>query len=122
MLLLHLCHSIVQQHIPAQKAACGLHAVLPGYSPSCPACCTCQPAPQGALLLLLFRVSHLLEDRLTERAAGSLQRLFDSVPDTASIVEVDEGGAPRVATTQQVGGREPNMFSVAVVLCMVRGA
>jgi hypothetical protein len=48
-------------------------------------------------------VSHLLEDRLTERAAGSLQRLFDSVPDTASIVEVDEGGAPRVATTQQVG-------------------
>uniref|UniRef100_A0A383V263 P-type ATPase A domain-containing protein n=1 Tax=Tetradesmus obliquus TaxID=3088 RepID=A0A383V263_TETOB len=59
-------------------------------------------AQEGALLLLLFRVSHLLEDRLTERAAGSLQRLFDSVPDTASMVEVDDGGAPRVATTQQV--------------------
>jgi cation transport ATPase len=66
--------------------------------------CSCFAAAlQGALLLLLFRVSHLLEDRLTERAAGSLQRLFDSVPDTASVVEVDEGGAPRVATTQQVG-------------------
>ncbi|KAF6263311.1 hypothetical protein COO60DRAFT_1635329 [Scenedesmus sp. NREL 46B-D3] len=59
-------------------------------------------AQEGALLLLLFRVSHLLEDRLTERAAGSLQRLFDSVPDAASVVEVDEGGAPRTATTQQV--------------------
>lgn len=57
---------------------------------------------QGALLLLLFRVSHLLEDRLTEKAAGSLQRLFDSVPDSAALVEVEESGAPRVATTQQV--------------------
>lgn len=61
---------------------------------------------QGALLLLLFRVSHLLEDRLTEKAAGSLERLFDSVPDTASLVEVDEGGAPRAATTQQVRVKE----------------
>eukprot|EP00878_Enallax_costatus_P011030 GHUV01011520.1.p1 GENE.GHUV01011520.1~~GHUV01011520.1.p1 ORF type:complete len:338 (+),score=57.62 GHUV01011520.1:998-2011(+) len=59
-------------------------------------------AQEGALLLLLFRVSHLLEDRLTEKAAGSLQRLFDSVPDAAAVVEVEENGAPRVSTTQQV--------------------
>lgn len=57
---------------------------------------------QGALLLLLFRVSHLLEDRLTEKAAGSLQRLFDSVPDAAAVVEVEDNGAPKVSTTQQV--------------------
>lgn len=59
--------------------------------------------PQGALLLLLFRVSHQLEDRLTEKAAGSLQRLFDSVPDSAVVVEVEAGsGAPKVATSQEV--------------------
>jgi cation transport ATPase len=55
------------------------------------------------LLLLLFRGSHQLEHRLTEKAAGGLQRLFDSVPDRAVVVEVEEGSnAPRVATTQEV--------------------
>jgi hypothetical protein len=58
---------------------------------------------QGALLLLLFRGSHQLEHRLTEKAAGGLQRLFDSVPDRAVVVEVEEGSnAPRVATSQEV--------------------
>jgi hypothetical protein len=58
---------------------------------------------QGALLLLLFRASHQLEDRLTEKAAGSLQRLFDSVPDRAVVVEVQQGSnAPQVATSQEV--------------------
>lgn len=59
---------------------------------------------QGALLLLLFRGSHQLEHRLTEKAAGSLQRLFDSVPDRAVVVEVEPGSnAPKVATSQEVG-------------------
>jgi hypothetical protein len=58
---------------------------------------------QGALLLLLFRGSHQLEHRLTEKAAGGLQRLFDSVPDRAVVVEVEEGSnAPKVATSQEV--------------------
>ena len=72
------------------------------YAPNLRAsrCCT---ALQGALLLLLFRGSHQLEHRLTEKAAGGLQRLFDSVPDRAVVVEVEEGSnAPRVATSQEV--------------------
>ncbi|KAF8062959.1 HMA1 [Scenedesmus sp. PABB004] len=64
-------------------------------------------AQEGALLLLLFRVSHLLEDRLTAKAAGGLQRLFDSVPDTAALVEVEPSGAPRAATARQVRALRP---------------
>jgi len=79
---------------------------------SCPCCTLCvrhlhlllHCCLQGALLLLLFRGSHQLEHRLTEKAAGSLQRLFDSVPDRAVVVEVEPGSnAPKVATSQEVG-------------------
>jgi len=45
---------------------------------------------QSAFLLLLFRISHILEDRLTSKAAGSLERLFDTVPQLATLVEVDK--------------------------------
>lgn len=54
-------------------------------------------------MLLLFRASHQLEHRLTEKAAGGLQRLFDSVPDRAVVVEVEAGSnAPKVASSQEV--------------------
>ncbi|KAI8469228.1 MAG: hypothetical protein J3K34DRAFT_459478 [Monoraphidium minutum] len=60
-------------------------------------------AAEGALLLLLFRVSHLLEAKLTEAAGGNLARLFDSVPSRATLVEVDgESGAPRAAGATEV--------------------
>lgn len=66
-------------------------------------CCVCWHFLQGALLLLLFRCSHQLEHRLTDKAAGGLQRLFDSVPDRAVVVEVEQGSnAPKVATSQGV--------------------
>jgi hypothetical protein len=43
-----------------------------------------------------------MEDKLTAAASGSLERLFDAVPSTATLVEVEEGGAPRTATAHQV--------------------
>lgn len=38
-------------------------------------------AVQGALLLLLFQLSHILEEKFTARAQGSLERLFANLPD-----------------------------------------
>ena len=35
---------------------------------------------QGALLMLLFQISHSLEEKFTARARGSVERLFNSVP------------------------------------------
>jgi cation transport ATPase len=57
---------------------------------------------EGALLLLLFRASHVLEDRLTARARGSLERLLDSVPQRATRVAVDPAtGAPEASTAAE---------------------
>jgi cation transport ATPase len=50
---------------------------------------------QGALLLLLFQLSHTLEERFTTRARGNLERLFADLPRKATVVDVDpETGAP----------------------------
>lgn len=62
-------------------------------------------AQEGALLLLLFRTSHLLEEQLTERAAGSLERLFAAVPSTATAVELDPTGGPDMASARVVPAR-----------------
>jgi hypothetical protein len=74
---------------------------------------------QGALLLLLFRCSHQLEHRLTDKAAGGLQRLFDSVPDRAVVVEVEQGSnAPKVATSQEVRAGKTELLSMTLWTCM----
>lgn len=57
---------------------------------------------QGALLLVLFQVSHALEHALTDRAEGNLKRLFDRVPDQAVLVDLDAQGAPQIAAARQV--------------------
>lgn len=56
---------------------------------------------EGALLLLLFQLSHTLEEHFTSRARGNLARLFASVPDKAHVVEVDEAEAQPLFHTQQ---------------------
>ena len=35
---------------------------------------------QGTLLMLLFQISHFLEENFTSRARGSIERLFSSIP------------------------------------------
>lgn len=41
---------------------------------------------QGAFLLVLFQLSHILEDMATQRATVNLQLLFDDMPHTALLV------------------------------------
>lgn len=47
---------------------------------------SCCAVPQGALLLVLLNVSHLLEDRLTRQAGRLLEELLRSMPDNATVV------------------------------------
>jgi cation transport ATPase len=57
---------------------------------------------QGALLLVLFQVSHTVEHSLTDRATGSLQTLFDSIPDSATLVELGADGEPDMDKQRQL--------------------
>lgn len=60
-------------------------------------------ALQGALLLLLFQISHFLEEKFTARASGNLSRLFKAVPSKATLVQMQEGeAAPQLATSHVV--------------------
>lgn len=49
---------------------------------------------QGALLLVLFQVSHVLEHKLTHQAQGNLQSLFDAAPEHATLVQLHPDGSP----------------------------
>ena len=57
---------------------------------------------EGALLLVLFQTSHAVEHMLTEKAQGSLKALFDSVPDHADVVIMNEQGAPDLSSIQHI--------------------
>eukprot|EP00191_Tetraselmis_sp_GSL018_P021136 CAMPEP_0177583176 /NCGR_PEP_ID=MMETSP0419_2-20121207/3175_1 /TAXON_ID=582737 /ORGANISM="Tetraselmis sp., Strain GSL018" /LENGTH=673 /DNA_ID=CAMNT_0019072535 /DNA_START=772 /DNA_END=2791 /DNA_ORIENTATION=- len=59
-------------------------------------------ALEGALLLLLFNLSHELEDALTVKARGNLRALFDSVPSKATVLKLGPDGEPDFATEQLV--------------------
>ena len=105
-----------------QLAECGLAKVcakyslsepLTGYRPACatiterthetphlPQACaealstqTPVPAVQGALLLVLFQTSHVVEHLLTHKAQGNLLALYDAMPTSASLVSLNPGGA-----------------------------
>ena len=49
---------------------------------------------EGALLLILFQGSHAVEHLLTDRAQGSLQALYDSVPETVKLTNLLDDGSP----------------------------
>ena len=53
---------------------------------------------QGALLLVLFQVSHTVEHKLTERATGDLRALFEGIPEAATLVTLDAAGEPDMGT------------------------
>eukprot|EP00198_Chlamydomonas_reinhardtii_P007769 XP_001697106.1 heavy metal transporting ATPase [Chlamydomonas reinhardtii] len=44
---------------------------------------------EGALLLLLFQISHFLEERFTSRAQGSMERLWAAMPERATLVALE---------------------------------
>ena len=57
---------------------------------------------QGALLMVLFQVSHTVEHRLTERASGNLWSLMGSMPQGAHKLEVDQEGRPDLSSLHMV--------------------
>lgn len=60
-------------------------------------------ATEGALLLVLFQLSHWLEDVIEGRAKGDLSALFASIPTEACLIEYDAAaGMPRVDTQRDV--------------------
>ena len=76
--------------------------------------CTLVPA-QGALLLVLFQVSHTVEHQLTDRATGSLQTLFDSIPDSATLVELGATGEPDMDQQRQVQAADVQLEQTMLV-------
>ncbi len=67
---------------------------------------------QGALLMVLFQVSHMVEHRLTERASGGLVSLLDSMPQGAHKLEVNDDGRPDMSSLHMVpaSDMQPGQF------------
>lgn len=61
---------------------------------------------QGALLLVLFEGSHVLEHKLTGEAQGNLQALFDATPEHATLVELNQDRAPDMTKLQKAKARD----------------
>eukprot|EP00884_Botryococcus_braunii_P016766 jgi/Botrbrau1/3773/Bobra.0183s0008.1 len=59
-------------------------------------------ALEGALLLVLFQGSHMIEHKLTERAQGDLNSLFARMPEEVVLVDMDSDGLPKLAETRRV--------------------
>jgi len=57
---------------------------------------------EGALLLVLFQTSHVVEHVLTAKAQGSLTALYDTAPQHATIVSLDSAQQqPDMSSTKQ---------------------
>jgi cation transport ATPase len=56
---------------------------------------------QGALLLLLFQLSHILEEKFTAKAEVSLERLFSAVPQQV-LLSLPEMGTIGGSSIRQV--------------------
>ncbi len=65
-----------------------------------------QSVMQGALLMVLFEGSHVLEHKLTDQAQGNLQALFDATPESAVLVELNPEGSPDMSRLQTAKARD----------------
>jgi len=72
-------------------------------------------AAQGALLLVLFQVSHTVEHKLTDQAQGNLRSLFDSIPESATLVELGKDGEPNMDSQRQVKASDVRIGSTMLV-------
>jgi cation transport ATPase len=72
-------------------------------------------ALEGALLLVLFQVSHTVEHKLTDQAQGNLRTLFDSIPESATVVELDGDGEPVMDSQRQVAAADVRIGSTMLV-------
>ncbi|KAG1674294.1 hypothetical protein FOA52_013483 [Chlamydomonas sp. UWO 241] len=73
-------------------------------------------ASEGALLLLLFQLSHTLEERFTARATGSVGALLDSIPTQATLVTLDaSSGGPLMQSAQPALARQVSPGQLVLV-------
>ncbi len=70
---------------------------------------------QGALLLVLFQGSHMVEHVLTHRAQGDLRSLFNRVPDTAVLVDMKADGSPNLAETRRLPVQDVPVGSMMLI-------
>lgn len=72
-------------------------------------------ALEGALLLVLFRLSQWLEHELTSKAAGSLDMLLTSCPQNAMVVQVDGQGNPIMSTVKETRAADVGIGSTVLI-------
>lgn len=53
-------------------------------------------------MLVLFQASHAIEHKLTRQAEGNFESLINRVPETASLVDLDPAGAPKISEARDV--------------------
>lgn len=70
---------------------------------------------QGALLLVLFNVSHAVEHLLTDRAQGNLASLLEKAPQTATLLQATADGQPDFARKQSVRAEDVSVGSLMLV-------
>ncbi|KAL3159617.1 putative cadmium/zinc-transporting ATPase hma1, chloroplastic [Trebouxia sp. C0009 RCD-2024] len=63
-------------------------------------------ALEGALLMVLFEGSHVLEHKLTGEAQGNLQALFDATPEYATLVDLNSDSSPDMTRLHKAKARE----------------
>ena len=61
---------------------------------------------QGALLLVLFQASHVLEHKRTDKAQGNLKSLFNATPEHAVLVELRSDGSPDMTNLTDAKARD----------------
>jgi len=70
---------------------------------------------QGALLLVLFNVSHAVEHLLTDKAQGNLASLLQKAPQTATILQATADGQPDFGRKKDVRAEDVHVGSLMLV-------
>ena len=78
-------------------------------------CPTLAVVTQGALLLVLFNVSHAVEHLLTDKAQGNLASLLRKAPQTATILQASADGLPDFARKETVRASDVRIGSLMLV-------
>lgn len=70
---------------------------------------------EGALLLILFQTSHVVEHVLTAKAQGNLKVLYDAAPQNATIVNLNEDQSPDMASIHTVRAADVAVGSMMLI-------
>ena len=64
---------------------------------------------------MLFWGSHVLENKLTDKAQGNLQSLFDATPEHAVLVKTNPDGSPDMAQLTDAKARDVAIGSLMLI-------